>query len=164
MRSVTLFVAGIAVGLAAQIAIAQSGNRGVAMMNHVGVNVPNIPEAVTYYTQKMGYKEAFRATNDNGEPTLVYLHISRDTFLELQQATEQAPAGQLTHWGLETPDIKATVAAFRQKGLMVSDPGAPSAFTGGILANVTDPVYGRIELSEQPAGGKLRAATEAWKE
>jgi len=46
---------------------------------------------------------------------------------------------------------------------MVSEPGAPSAFTGGILANVTDPVYGRIELSEQPAGGKLRAASEAWK-
>jgi hypothetical protein len=64
---------------------------------------------------------------------------------------------------METPDIKATVTQLRQRGLMVSDPGAPSAFTGGILANVNDPVYGRIELSEQPADGKLRKATEAWK-
>jgi hypothetical protein len=45
---------------------------------------------------------------------------------------------------------------------MVSDPGAPSAFTGGILANVTDPNAGRIELSEQPPEGKLRKATESW--
>jgi hypothetical protein len=30
---------------------------------------------------------------------------------------------------------------------------------------VNDPVYGRIELSEQPAnGGKLRAASNAWKD
>jgi len=45
---------------------------------------------------------------------------------------------------------------------MVSDPGAPSAFTGGILANITDPNTGRIELSEQPPEGKLRKATESW--
>ena len=64
---------------------------------------------------------------------------------------------------METNDIKATVGQLRQRGLMVSEPGAPSAFTGGILANVTDPVYGRIELSEQPGEGKLRKATESWK-
>ena len=58
-----------------------------------------------------------------------------------------------------------TVAQLRQRGLMVTDPGAPSAFSGGILANVSDPVYGRIELTEQPAnGGKLRAASNAWKD
>jgi hypothetical protein len=46
---------------------------------------------------------------------------------------------------------------------MVSEPGAPSAFTGGILANINDPVYGRIELTEQPPDGKLRKASESWK-
>ena len=79
------------------------------------------------------------------------------------QASPDRPIGQVTHFGMETNDIKTTVGQLRQRGLMVSEPGAPSAFTGGILANVTDSVYGRIELSEQPAGGKLRAASEAWK-
>ena len=84
-------------------------------------------------------------------------------FLEVQQQpNEQTPLG-LNHWGLETQEIKSTVATFRERGLTVSDPGAPSAFTGGILANVNDPVYGRIELSEQPPDGKLRKASEAWK-
>jgi hypothetical protein len=54
-------------------------------------------------------------------------------------------------------------AAFQTIGLTVSDPGAPSAFTGGILANITDPNAGRIELSEQPPEGKLRKAMESWR-
>src|ERR1041385_8767221 len=99
MRSITLFAAGLAVGLAVQAAIAQSGNRGVPMMNHVGVTVPNVSEAVNYYTQKMGYKEAFRVTDDKGQPTLVYMQISKNTFLELNQQVGQAPAG-FTHYGL----------------------------------------------------------------
>ena len=60
MRGAMLFVVGLFTGLAVHVAIAQNANRGVVMMNHVGINVPNIPEAVTYYTQKMGYREAFR--------------------------------------------------------------------------------------------------------
>jgi len=60
-------------------------------------------------------------------------------------------------------DIKGAVAAYRQRGLTVSDPNGPSAFTGGILANITDPNAGRIELSEQPPDGKLRKATDTWK-
>jgi hypothetical protein len=90
-----------------------------------------------------------------------YIQVSRDTFIELQQSNAQRPVG-LNHFGLEAADINKAVATFRQRGLTVSDPGAPSAFTGGILANVTDPNAGRIELSEQP-DGKLRKASESWK-
>ena len=53
--------------------------------------------------------------------------------LELQVSADR-PVGQLTHFGMETNDIKTTVGQLRQRGLMVSEPGAPSAFTGGILA------------------------------
>ena len=47
MRGVMLFVAGWTARLAVQVAVAQSGNTGLVMMNHVGINVANIPEAVT---------------------------------------------------------------------------------------------------------------------
>src|SRR5439155_8663 len=99
MRSIMLLLAGFSVGLTIETALAQGGNRGVVMMNHLGVNVPDIPQAVSYYTQKMGYKEAFRVTNDQGQPTLVYMQISQNTFLELNQANAQRPAG-VTHYGL----------------------------------------------------------------
>ena len=92
MKGAALFVVGVIVGVAIPVGFAQS-NQNVVMMNHVGINVPNIPDAITYYTQKMGYREAFRATDAQGQPTLVYLHISHNTFLELGQANAERPAG-----------------------------------------------------------------------
>ena len=44
MRGVMLFVAGLFAGLAIQVVMAQNSNSGVVMMNHVGINVPNVPE------------------------------------------------------------------------------------------------------------------------
>ena len=42
MRGAMLFVVGLFTGLAVHVAIAQNANRGVVMMNHVGINVPNV--------------------------------------------------------------------------------------------------------------------------
>jgi catechol 2,3-dioxygenase-like lactoylglutathione lyase family enzyme len=161
MRGTVLFVAGILVGLAVQATIAQTQNRGVEMMNHVGINVPNIPDAIKYYTEKMGYREAFRATNAEGQPTLVYMYISRNTFLELNQANAQRPAG-FTHYGLVVDDIKDAVGMFRQRGIMVTDPNV-SANTKSLLANITDPYMGRIELAEFTPDSLHRKALDAWK-
>src|SRR5262245_53591962 len=78
MRGAVLFGAGLLVGLAVHVGLAQNAapkpeaKAGVVMMNHVGINVPNIDEAVTYYTQKMGYREAFRVFDDKKQPRLVY--------------------------------------------------------------------------------------------
>ncbi len=163
MRCVVLFVAGILVGTAIHATIAQGQSPfPAARLNHVAISVPNVGDALTYYSDKFGFKEVVRNTNPQGQLMSAYIQVSRDTFIELSQANAQRPAG-LNHFGLEIQDIKGTVAAFRQRGLTVSEPGAPSAFTGGILANITDATVGRIELSEQPPDGKLRKATESWK-
>ena len=161
MRGVMLFVAGILVGLAVQTAVGQTQNKGVVMMNHVGINVPNIPEAINYYTQKMGYREAFRASGPDGQPTLVYLYISRNTFLELNQANAQRPAG-FTHYGLHVENIKDAVGMFKQRGVTVTDPNV-SANTKALLANITDPYMGRIELAEITADSLHRKAIDSWK-
>ena len=50
MRGAMLFAAGLLVGLGVHVAMAQSAGTGVVMMNHVAIAVPNIDEAVTYYT------------------------------------------------------------------------------------------------------------------
>src|SRR5688500_19948124 len=93
MRGAVLFAAGLLVGVAVHVGLAQSAGSGVVMMNHVGINVPNIDEAVTYYTQKMGYREAFRVFDDKKQPRLVYMQISRNTFFELDQANAERTAG-----------------------------------------------------------------------
>ena len=162
MRSITLFAAGLAVGLAVQVGIAQSSSRGVQMMNHVGVTVPNVPEAVNYYTQKMGYKEAFRVTDDKGQPTLVYMQISKNTFLELNQATPQRPMTGFTHYGLVVDKAADAVKMFRDRGVMVTDVNV-SAGTKANLANITDPYMGRIELVEITPESSHKKAIDAWK-
>jgi catechol 2,3-dioxygenase-like lactoylglutathione lyase family enzyme len=168
VRSVMLLVGGIGIGLVigAESTVSQAqGAQPNVRLNHVAISVPNITEALTWYRNTMGFREVIRNTNAAGELQSAYIQVSRDTFVELQQSNPQRPVG-LNHWGLEVADMAAAVSTFRQRGATVSDPAdKPSAFSGGFLANVTDPHSGgRIELSFQPAdGGKLRKATEEWK-
>ena len=160
MRGAVLFVAGLFTGLAIHVAVAQSSNAGVSMMNHVGINVPNVAEAVTYYTQKMGYKEAFRANDASGQPRLVYMQISRNTFLELQPATAQRPAG-FTHYGLVVDNATSAATAFRQRGLTLTD--VTKSDTGVNLSNITDPYMGRVELVEITPESMHAKAIASWK-
>lgn len=160
MRGAGMFVAGLLVGLAVAVGVAQSANRGVVMMNHVGINVPNMAEAVTYYTDKMGYKEAFRVNDEKGQPRLIYMQISKNTFLELNPANAQRPAG-FTHYGLHVDSAADAVAMFRKRGVMVSDTNVSD--TKAVLANITDPYMGRIELAELTPASLHRQAIDRWK-
>ncbi len=161
MRGFVLFLAGLLCGLAVQTTMAQNDATGV-VLNHVGIAVPSIPDAAAFYMQKMGFKEAFRNSDPQGNPTAIYLQISKTTFLELQQANAQRPAG-ISHFGLEAPNIKSTVATYKSRGAMATDPGAPSAFSHAILANVTDLNGLRIELAEMGPESLQRKAMDSWK-
>ena len=66
MRGWMLFIAGILVGLGVQTAVAQNQNTGLVGLNHVGINVPDMDEALAYYTETLGFPEAFRAVDDQG--------------------------------------------------------------------------------------------------
>ena len=160
MRGAMLFVAGILAGLAIQVGTAQNSNSGVVMMNHVAISVPNIDEAVTYYTQKMGYREAFRVNDEKGQPRLVYMQISKNTFLELNPVTAQRPAG-FSHYGLVVENAAQAVARFRRSGLTVTDTNTSD--TKAIIANITDPYMGRIELTELPPESLHYKAIQNWK-
>jgi catechol 2,3-dioxygenase-like lactoylglutathione lyase family enzyme len=164
MRGFGLFIAGLLCGLAVQTTMAQNDAAGTAgvVLNHVGIAVPSIPDAAAFYMQKMGFKEAFRNSDPQGNPTAIYLQISKTTFLELQQANAQRPAG-ISHFGLEAPNIKNAVATYKARGAMATDPGAPSAFSHAILANVTDLNGLRIELAEMGPESLQRKAMDSWK-
>jgi catechol 2,3-dioxygenase-like lactoylglutathione lyase family enzyme len=164
MRGFVLFLAGLLCGSAVQATMAQNDGAGATgvVLNHVGLAVPSIPDAAAFYTQKLGFKEAFRNSDAQGNPTAIYLQISKTTFLELQQANAQRPAG-INHFGLEAPNISTTVSTFKQRGATATDPGAPSAFSHAILANVTDLNGLRIELAEMGPDSLQRKAMDSWK-
>ena len=161
MRGFLLFVAGILVGLAVQTAFAQSQNRGIVGLNHVGISVPNLDEAVAYYTKMMGFPEAFRSKDEKGQTTLVYVQISRNTFVELQPANPQRPPG-INHLGLHVENMGAAITMFKQRGANITESRVSP--TKAILSNITDLNGVRIELAELPPESSHRQAMERWKQ
>ena len=155
-----MFVAGILVGLGVQTAVAQNQNVGIVGLNHVGINVPDLDEAVAYYTETMGFPEAFRNLDDKGQSTLVYLQISKNTFVELQPANGR-PTG-VSHFGIHVEDMSAATAMFTQRGASVAETRNSSG-TKAILTDITDLNGLRIELAELPPESLHRQAMERWK-
>ncbi len=159
MRGMHLFVAGIVVGASVQLAIAQHQNQGVVGLNHVGISVVDLDEAVTYYTETLGFPEAFRVVGDDGQVILVYVQVSRNTFVELQPANPQRPAG-INHFGLQVEDMSAAREMFKGRGANVAE--TRSGSTKAIISNISDPNGIRIELLEFPADSLQALASEHW--
>ena len=158
MRGCMLFLAGIVIGVAGQTAVAQ--NVGLVGLNHVAISVSDLNAAVAYYTKTMGFPEAFRNLDEKGQPTLVYVQISKNTFIELQPANPQRPPG-LNHLGIHVENMAAATSMFKQRGADVSETRVSP--TRAILANITDPNGIRIELAELPADSEHRKAMDRWR-
>jgi catechol 2,3-dioxygenase-like lactoylglutathione lyase family enzyme len=133
---------------------------GTNYVNHVGVSVADFDQAFAFYTGKMGFREAFTVRDEKGQPVLAYVQVSRNTFVELQPATANRPPG-LTHFGLHVEDLRATVAALKQRGVTVEDPRAGRQDSS--VANATDPGGVRIELFEFGPKSLQQTAIDSWK-
>jgi catechol 2,3-dioxygenase-like lactoylglutathione lyase family enzyme len=113
-----------------------------------------------FYTKTVGLREAFTIRGNDGKPTLTYLQINKDTFLELAPATGDRQPG-LSHIGIWPENLNATVAALRQRGLKVDDPRTGSTKTS--ITNATDPDGVRLELLDFLPDSLPRKAMESWK-
>jgi catechol 2,3-dioxygenase-like lactoylglutathione lyase family enzyme len=165
LRGVTLFVAGIVVGtILMQPSAAQENKRtGTGLrLNHVGIAVNDYDKSVDFYTKVMGYRIAFKfPPGPDGKPTTTYFQISKDTFLEMAPATDKVPAG-FTHMGIETTDIKSTIAQLRATGAHVEDMRG-SGPTKALLSNILDPSGIRAELIELTPDSLHKKAEDSWK-
>jgi len=157
----TAFVVGIVVGGAALSVGAQAsrvpGNNGV---NHVGINVGNMNEAIAYYGKNFGFGEAAVIRDDKGQPTLAFIQVSRNTFIELGPATAERPAG-INHFGIHVDDLKAATANLRQRGVKIDDPRVGRTIS--FITSVTDPAGVRMELSEIGPESMLGKAIASWR-
>ncbi len=160
VKSVCLFAAGIVTGaFLMQPSAAQNQKTGLRL-NHVGIYAKDYDESLRFYTQTVGLKEAFTIKDQAGKPTLTYLQINKDTFLELAPSTAERPAG-LSHVGIWPENLAATVAALRQRGVKVDDPRTGATLTS--ITNVTDPNGIRLELLDFLPGSLPRKAMDDWK-
>lgn len=158
MRSAALFLAGVAVGaLLIQSGIAQNG--GAQTLNHVGMVVENYDEAMAFYTETLGFSEAYTIKRPDGSPLLTYLQLNRETFVELIPAGPNQEPG-ITHFGIEVADIDATVARLRARGFAVGDPGMTPANARSLRVN--DPEGVQLEIMEFGPEALQRKAMESW--
>ena len=161
MRTAVVFVFGVLLGTTITPGFAQ-GDRlpGTNYLNHVGISVENFDDAFTFYTQKMGFREAFTVRDEKGQPVLAYVQVSSNTFVELQPANATRPPG-LSHFGLHVEDLRATVAALKGRGVTVEDPRVGRQDSS--VANATGPGGVRIELFEFGPESLQRKAIASWK-
>ena len=158
MKGSVFFLSGIVVGsLLVQIGVAQdAGRRGV---NHVGISTARYDEALAFYKEALGAKEAFTIRNPDGTVRLTYLQLSRDTFVELLPVAAGQPTG-ITHLGIETADLASSIANLRAHSFTVADPtvGVSKAQVG----RVTDPDGVQIEVMQMGPDSLQRQAINAW--
>lgn len=159
MKGSVLFLSGIVVGsLLVQIGVAQdSSRRGV---NHIGISTNNYDEALAFYKDTLGAKEAFTVRNPDGTVRLTYLQLSRDTFVELLPAGANQPTG-VTHFGIETDDVDASVVNLRERGITVADPTA--GVSKARVARIVDRDGVQVEIMEIGPDSLQRQAIAAWK-
>ena len=159
MRTATLFLAGLLAGVAIESALAQQGR--IAGLNHVAISVADYAAATNFYAKQMGFREAFSFREADGTPYFTYFQISRDTFLEVMQATPARPAG-CPHFGLEVQNLDAMVGQLKQRGVDVRA-ASLSPRTGTRIAQAMGPGGINMELLEMGPGSLHRKAIDSWK-
>jgi lactoylglutathione lyase len=160
IRGSALFVGGTLLGIFIMTPAASPQKKLASLtLNHFGIYVKDMDESVKFYTEKMGFREAFRFKDNAGVP-IVYLQIDRTTFLEMTMADKDHPAG-FSHAGILSDDVEGTVSALKNKGLKVEDVRVGG--TKALISNTLDPNGVRLELLSYPAESLQRKAMDSWK-
>jgi catechol 2,3-dioxygenase-like lactoylglutathione lyase family enzyme len=140
------------------------------MLSVVGVAANDSPASAKFYQNVVGFRVGFTFGSTDPQRMNVYYQTSRDTFLELQPAGANLPAG-LTHFHLLTADLDATIARLRQAGLAAAAGNAPGTIGQAVTVspgarvknvNVFDPDGTRLELNEYIPESLPKKAVDSW--
>jgi catechol 2,3-dioxygenase-like lactoylglutathione lyase family enzyme len=158
MRAVALLLTGLFLGASLQSPLAQPAKRGIIGLNHVGISVEKFEEVKAFY-MKMGFREIYSRPGPDG-PTISFLQIGPDTFIELTKASANAPTG-LAHFGLRVDDMTTAVNQLKQAGMTVQD--VRKASSADLVTNATDPFGVRMEILEIGPESLQGKAIASWR-
>jgi glyoxylase I family protein len=113
-------------------------------VDHVAINVTDVPGGIIFYTETMGLVQN-QTRPDFGFPG-AWLDTASGQQVHLIEATVPNNVGQ--HFALTFDDLGAAIAELRQRGLKVSDPSLVGT-TGRQQAFTLDPWGNVIELHQR---------------
>lgn len=154
MRGLIVFVCGALVGLFLETDNLGNNRPGVFMLNHMSINVDNMDESLTFYTETMGFENVFSLANEAGQVGIVYLKVNDSSFLKLTSAGNAGPKG-FTHIAIQVEDLESAKALYEGRGARVSD-----TFVGRnqeTRSYISGPQGIPIELFEYPPDSALGA-------
>lgn len=171
MKWFALCVAGFGVLIAGIAAQGQVGKSSGLRLNLVGIAVSDYAKSQAFYERVMGFQVAFKFSSQDGTRTNTFFQMGRDSFLEMQQATEDVRPG-LTHVHFVVDDLSATLARLRQAGVgpaprngRLAKAVTEAGYSQNIFvknANVYDPSGIRLELNELVPESLMKKAAESW--
>jgi len=109
-------------------------------IHHVSVNVEDVAEAVTFYTDVLGF--SLRGDRPDFGFEGAWLNVG-DQQVHLIKAQVPAAAGQ--HFAVRVPNMEEAVTEIRGRGIEVSDPMRVGA---NLQAFLSDPAGNGIELHQ----------------
>jgi lactoylglutathione lyase len=128
-------------------------NFPVGAFSHLAVNTTKPEELAAFYSQKLGFKEAFRLNRPDGATWIIYLDLGNGGFLELLaqkpalDAVERPKLG-FVHLCLAVENLQRTLEQLQNNGLEADAPGIRRGADGNLQAWIKDPDGNRIELME----------------
>lgn len=134
-------------------------------IGHLALRARDLDTVLAFYTEKLGFPELFRLTNDDGSPRLIYLRVTDTQYLELfpNGTGDAVPAREamgLNHLCLTVDNLDTVVEALTMRGVPLTRP----LITGGDgnrQAWIEDPEGNRIELMEMSPTGRQAEAIAA---
>jgi glyoxylase I family protein len=113
-------------------------------VDHVAINVGDVPAGIIFYTEKIGLVQNF--TRPDFGFAGAWLDAANGQQVHLIEATVPNNLGQ--HFALTFEDLGAAVVELRARGLQVSEPTAVGT-TGRQQAFTSDPWGNGIELHQR---------------
>jgi lactoylglutathione lyase len=158
MKRRWIFVLGIALGAVAMRISAQDS--GIVGLHHVALRVANIDDALKFYTQSLGFREVIVRRDAAGRPSLAYIQVSKNTFLELHPVAAGREPG-LDHFGFQVDDVSSYAKRLAQTGVKADD--VKTGTLSSRFTNAYDPMGQAMELMELGPESVLGKAVNTWK-
>ncbi|NLM77691.1 MAG: VOC family protein [Ruminococcaceae bacterium] len=137
----------------------------ITKIGHMALKVKDLEASCRFYMDVLGFQEAFKLYNDEGQVSICYLHIAAGQFIELfpnGQGTYAYAAEAVgpSHICYEVNDIEKALKHISEKGVPIDSP-VKKGKSGCLQFWIKDPDGNRIELMELPVDSLQAKAKKA---